>query len=641
MLELLAILRVSRRSLRGSFTERLAVVVLVASLAGATSGTLPAVIGVALSAIVGRSAPSAPGIAGAFARGLDGAAPSLVIAATLAATLATVALTVLSSKLGSVLAGELTAAMRVEMLRGALHASPHDVERAGRAMSDDRSARGAAAPPAIRAPSVRGAEIVKLAIARESALAAEFLVAVLTGLPQALVTLAVLAFELLATGTWIALAGALALFGLSRVAANRASRRVAREMAAMQKTDAAIFGSLGEKLVQSEELRLLGARGEALSEFASVAYRCADARARFTSALAVSGQIKSVFTAMSPLLVLVALELSGRAHDAGDVAKLLLVVPLVMARLEGIDALRTGLIERAPVLRAASRLFELPVAPRVAGERAEASHVDDGAIVFDDVRFTPPDAERPVLDGFSLTIPAGAVVGVCGPSGSGKSTLVRLLLRLDEPDRGRIRVGGVDVARLDEGALARVFAVLGQQSRLFERTLADNLALGLERRPSDDAMKEMLRRVALGELARDASDGARGLDTEFRAVPPSLSGGEQRRLLLARMLLRDARVFVLDEPEAGLPGATAESILRVVAELANGRTCLVVTHAPHLLRSDFNVVLDGGRVAAVGTHDELAASCEAYRALLAEGPSGAQAPSATARAATPSGSTQG
>jgi ABC-type multidrug transport system fused ATPase/permease subunit len=106
------------------------------------------------------------------------------------------------------------------------------------------------------------------------------------------------------------------------------------------------------------------------------------------------------------------------------------------------------------------------------------------------------------------------------------------------------------------------------------------------------------------------------------------------------MLLRDASVFVLDEPEAGLPGATAEAILRAVAELANGRTCLVVTHAPHLLRSDFNVVLERGRVAAVGTHEELAASCEAYRALLAEGWKGPQAPDATARAATPSGHTR-
>jgi len=130
-------------------------------------------------------------------------------------------------------------------------------------------------------------------------------------------------------------------------------------------------------------------------------------------------------------------------------------------------------------------------------------------------------------------------------------------------------------------------------------------------------MREALRRVDLAEFAEPA--GPRHLGTEFHAVPPNFSGGEQRRLMLARMLLRDARVFVIDEPEAGLPSATAEQILRGVAELARGRTCLVVTHAPHLLRSTFNVVIDAGRVAAMGTHEELVVSSETYRSLLAEG----------------------
>src|SRR5581483_1208949 len=98
--------------------------------------------------------------------------------------------------------------------------------------------------------------------------------------------------------------------------------------------------------------------------------------------------------------------------------------------------------------------------------------------------------------------------------------------------------------------------------------------------------------------------GERGLATEFRAVPPSLSGGEQRRGLLARMLVRNAKVLALDEPESGLPGATAEQLLRAVVDHARGRTCLVVTHAPHLLASTFNVVVERGRVTAIGSHAE-------------------------------------
>jgi ABC-type transport system involved in cytochrome bd biosynthesis fused ATPase/permease subunit len=142
-------------------------------------------------------------------------------------------------------------------------------------------------------------------------------------------------------------------------------------------------------------------------------------------------------------------------------------------------------------------------------------------------------------------------------------------------------------------------------------------------------MSEALEQVQLHELAASgraqphaaADAGAapgRSLDTEYRAHPPNFSGGEVRRLLLARMLLGPCRVLVLDEPEAGLPSATAEEILAATRQRAAGRTVLVVTHAPHLLHADFNVVLDRGRLVAQGKHEELVERSEIYRALLAE-----------------------
>ncbi len=633
MRELLAILGAARRSFRGRFTLELVMVVAVSALAGATAGVLPSVVGIALNAILGRAGPPGAGITGAFARLVAGTGAPVVIAATLGATLATVAVSVLSSKLGSQLAGEVTAALRIETLRAALHASPRDVDAAGKEVAESKG--GPPPPPGVKAPEVRGTEVVKLAIAREAGLAADFAVAMITGLPQAVVTLLVLAYELVADGTWLVLAGGAGLFFVSRVAADRASRRVAREMQAMQQADTAIFGSLGEKLAATEDLRLLGARGQAVREFAEAAHRVADARTRFTGALAVAGQIKSVFSAMSPLLILIALKASGRTHDPGDVAKLLLFVPLLMARFDALDALRSGLIERGPVLRAAARLLQLPESPARPTDPVPASDLARGAIAFKDLTFTPPGGSRPVIDGLSLEIPAGAVVGICGPSGCGKSTLLRLLLRLDDAASGEITIDGVDVRRVAPEQLPSVFGVLGQASRLLERTIAQNLAVGLDPAPAEAAMCEVLRRVKLDELAQPpAGAGARSLATEFRAVPPSFSGGEQRRLLLARMLVREARVFVLDEPESGLPSATAEEILRAVAELAGGRTCLVVTHAPHLLASTFNVVMDKGKIAAIGKHEELVASSEIYRSLLAEGLKG-PAPAAPARGGPP------
>ncbi|WP_438022505.1 ATP-binding cassette domain-containing protein [Sorangium sp. So ce233] len=650
--------------LRRAPGARLALVVALSSLAGALSGVLPAVAGAAIGAVAGRAARPSSGFGGAIARLLDGAPAAAVVLAALAATLASASVAVLSGRKSSELAGDLTAALRVALFRAALSASPRDVDAAGRALLDAQAAGPAAPRPAAGAgarpaPPARGAEVVRLAIVRDAGLVADFGLAVAAGLPQAVATLAVLAAALVSSGMALVLAGGAALFAASRLAADRASGRVARAMREMQHADTAVFGAVGEALAGAEDLRLLGARDEAVRELTGAAYRVADARRRFGQALAVSGQIKGVFAALSPLVIVAAIAVSRGDVGAGEVGELLLVVPLLMARLEALDALRAGFIERAPLLRATLALLRLPEHPpraegghaataagegaAAAGEGAAIAPSSGGAaaglggeprrplaIVFERVTFTPPGAARPVLDDVSLSIPAGAVVGICGRSGSGKSMLLRLLLRLDEPSSGAITVGGVDLRQIPPEALPRLFGVVGQSARLFERSIGDNLALGLDPRPSEDRMREALRHVELDELAGApgappdagpagaARAAARGLGTEVRASPPSLSGGEARRLLLARVLLREPRVFVLDEPEAGLPGATAEALLRTACEVAGGRTAVVVTHAPHLLRSTFNVLLDGGRVAAVGTHASLCESSPLYRSLLAE-----------------------
>ncbi|MRG95029.1 ATP-binding cassette domain-containing protein [Polyangium spumosum] len=579
------------------------------------AGVLPGLVGVSIGAVLDRPASPSPGLAGLFARLVSGEGPWVVIAATLAAVTLTVGVTMAQSRAGSELSAELTAALRVELVRAALWASPRAVDAAGaRALSP----KGAPpAPPGVKAPQVRGFEAVKLVIARDAAAVSDFAVAVITGLPQAIVTLLVLAFELASGGAWPVLVGTALLFVLSRLLSDRASRRVGERMQVMQRADTAVFGALGEMLAGTEELRLLGARQTALVEVSAAAHRAADARRSFAAALAASGQIKSVLAAMSPLVILVALRLSGRAHEAGDVAKLLLVTPLLLARFEALDGLRSGLLERAPLLASLRDLLSLPPHPPEPEDPLPLAALASDEVVIEGVGYRPEGAQDDVLSDLSLRIPAGAVVAICGASGSGKSTLVRLLLRLDDPTRGRIEVGGVDLTRLSPKDLARLFAVLGQASVLFERSVAENLGLGLAEPPDEASMQRLLARVRLDALA--AGKDGRGLDVVVRKVPPNFSGGEQRRLLLARMLLRDARLLVLDEPEAGLPQATAEELLGNVVELAAGRTTIVVTHAPHLVKSTFNVVLDKGRIAAMGTHEELVRTSEAYRALLSEG----------------------
>jgi ABC-type multidrug transport system fused ATPase/permease subunit len=645
---LFALLRRAKRSFRGSIATRFGTVIAMALLTGATAGVLPAVIGRAMGVVAGSEPPGAP--PGAFARLVAAVMPAehawAVVVITLVATVATVGTGVMASRLGTALAGDVTAAMRIEMMRSVLAASARDVEDVGAEIAAPQKPPGLAAPsvepgraPPGKTPAKPGqapppgkagptpkpgagdagatrTAVVKLAVSREAALVSDFAVSVITGLPQTLATLAVLGVELVSSGAWLVLVGGVGLFVTSRLLADRASRRVGAARRELSTADAAVFGSLQETLSSSEDLRLWGAREQAVREFASVAQGSAEARERFAAALAVSGQIKSVFTAMAPLLLVIALELSGRSYGPGEVAKLLLLVPLLMIRLEALDAIRQGLLEREPVLVASDRLLGLPPAPPRAPDavRLDLESVR-GHIRFEGVRYTPPGAKRPVLDGVDLDVPPGSIVGICGPSGSGKSSLLRLLLRLDDPQAGRITIDGTDLAVIEPEQLPALFGVVRQTSQLLERSLRDNLALGLTPSPDDEAMRRALAAVHLEALAQGAE---RGLDTAYRKNPPSLSGGEHRRMLVARMLLQNAPIGILDEPEAGLPSGTAEQILASIREQAGGRTHLVVTHAPQLLDSDFNVVVEAGRIVGRGRHDELRRASPAYRALLAE-----------------------
>lgn len=631
---LLSIIRRARGAFAGNLTWRLLLVIGTATLTGAIAGLLPAVIGRAVSAVAGTDTRTPPsGLSHHIALLMPSGATWSVVGWALGATVITVGIGVLSSKLGTSLAGDVTAALRIELMKSVLAASPRAVAEAGKDMAGPPRPPGmppgtgsrGKAPPAKTGPpgaandGAAHAAVVRLAVTRESGLVADFAVAVLTALPQSIATLSVLAVQLAAADAWVVLIGGVALFVISRLAADRASRRVGDARRELQNADAAVFGNLNETLSSSEDLRLWGAHGQAVAEFADVARACAAARERFATALAISGQIKSVFTAMAPLLIVVALKLSGRVYDAGAVVELLLLVPLLMVRMEALDGIRQGLIERQPVLDAAHQLLSLPASPARATDAVKLDlSVVTGHVVFDDLCFVPPGASRPVVDGVTLDIPAGSIVGICGPSGSGKSSLVRLLLRLDEPTRGRILLDGTPLEQIDPDQLPQIFGVVRQTAQLLERPVRHNLGLGLEPPPSDDTMRQALRAVALDGLAGEPGAGERDLDTGYRKNPPNFSGGEHRRLLMARMLVQDAPIAVLDEPEAGLPSATAEEILRAVVAEAHGRTVVVVTHAPHLLASDFNIVMDRGKVVARGSHDELAAGCDVYRSLLAE-----------------------
>jgi thiol reductant ABC exporter CydD subunit len=264
-----------------------------------------------------------------------------------------------------------------------------------------------------------------------------------------------------------------------------------------------------------------------------------------------------------------------------------------------------------------------PAAPTVAPAGTAASAgpagsaatiVPAGGIQLESVSYAYPGRDRPAVDGLSLTIPTGARLALVGDSGAGKSTVVRLLLRFMEPDTGRIVVGGTDLGTIGGPAWRSTVAWVPQRPHLFDATVADNLRLG---RP--DATDAELRAAA--EAARADEFIARlprGYNTPLGAGGRRLSGGQRQRLAIARAILRDARLVLLDEPTAHLDPATEREIGLAIDTLALGRTLVVVSHRLWLARSaDLVAVLDAGRLVELGTPDDVAASGGPFATLAA------------------------
>lgn len=225
-----------------------------------------------------------------------------------------------------------------------------------------------------------------------------------------------------------------------------------------------------------------------------------------------------------------------------------------------------------------------------------------GDICFEHVSFAYE--EKKVLDDVSFTIPGGSTLGILGGTGSGKSTIALLLARLYEPDEGRITIGGVDIRRMDRGALRRGVGVVLQEPFLFSRTLAENVAIA-----NDAATREDIER-AVSDACLDASVGEfrDGYDTVVGERGVTLSGGQKQRTAIARTLLSGAPVMVFDDALSAVDAKTDEAIRMRLRTAAGDSTLILIAHRVSTLAlSDQIIVLDGGRIIEQGSHKELLA----------------------------------
>jgi ATP-binding cassette subfamily B protein len=302
----------------------------------------------------------------------------------------------------------------------------------------------------------------------------------------------------------------------------------------------------------------------------------------------------------------------GGTMTLGGLTAFLVYTLLVASSLGGLSDLWAELMKAAG---AAERVFELldrtPAMPLSGGVEPPFVH---GALELQGVRFSyPARKEAPVLKGIDLSVRPGEVIALVGPSGAGKSTIAALLMRLYDPDEGRILLDGRDLRELSPSWLRRQTGVVAQEPLLFASSIADNIRYGRQG-ASDEEVEAAARAANAHDFIAAFPDGYRTLVGE-RGV--QLSGGQKQRVAIARAVLKDPRLLVLDEATSALDAESEHLVKAALDRLMKGRTTLIIAHRlSTVMNADRVLVMEGGAIVQSGRHAALVAQDGLYRRLV-------------------------
>jgi len=454
----------------------------------------------------------------------------------------------------------------------------------------------------------------------------------LSGVVSNLITL-VLTLAVMLRLSWTITLLALVLLPMFVIPARRMGARLAHLEREAADHNAAMTNQMTERFSApgATLVKLFGRPAREEAEFGGRAERVAEIGVRTAMGQWIFLTALSVVSALALALVYGLggwLALRGRL-EAGTVVTLGLLLTRLYAPL---TALASARVDAMTALVSFERVFEVLDLEPLITEHPAAMPVPEGpvSIEFDSVRFAYPSAERvslasleevatldtragvEVLHGLSFRVEPGQLVALVGSSGAGKSTIASLVPRLYDVDAGAVRLSGVDVRDLSFGSLRATLGMVTQDGHLFHETIRENLRFAAPA-SSDDELWAALRQARLAALVETLPDG---LDTVVGERGYRLSGGERQRLTIARLLLAQPRVVILDEATAHLDSTSEAAVQAALAEALCGRTALVIAHRLSTIRAaDAIVVVEDGRVVEHGTHAELLAAGGRYAEL--------------------------
>lgn len=305
---------------------------------------------------------------------------------------------------------------------------------------------------------------------------------------------------------------------------------------------------------------------------------------------------------VSVIVVIVGVFLISEAQiTMGALVACVILSGRAMAPLAQVAGLLTRLEQSREALIQLDQLMKKPV-ERPADKHFISMPSVQGKIEFQDVVFHYPGQSVPALNNISFTIQPGEHVGVIGAVGSGKTTIERLLINLYQPESGSVQLDGTDVRQIDPGDLRRNVGAVQQSPQLFYGSVRENITMGHEMAPD----RAVLRAAELAGVSEFLRDSQAGLDTQVGERGEALSGGQRQSVAIARALLYDPPVLILDEPTASMDPASENRLMKRLETLTQGRTTILITHKGSMLSLvDKLILIDRGRLVAYGPRDEV------------------------------------